>query len=256
VIEEQPVADDPVVDDAVRTARRAVDPGSSRVAATRARLIDAAERLFLQHGYDDVSVRTINAEAGLNPGAVHYHFGSKRGLVAALLEDRLLPDWGRVSRSLIDTIDAGDPPDMVRIVELAVDPLLALVRKAGRGQLHARLLAMTVLGGWDVAWTSEAFSVDRWLVEVQRAAPHVPPDTLRTRWELAVALMLERIGRPLDDTPTTGDERTPGDARGPRGEVHAVDRDELVAFVAAGLMAPVARRSSRAKRSSRTSARS
>jgi AcrR family transcriptional regulator len=255
VIEEKPIADEAPSDDAVRTARRAVDPASDRVAATRARLIDAAERLFLAHGYDDVSVRTINAEAGLNPGAVHYHFGSKRGLVAALLEDRLLPDWGRVSRSVLDEIDAGDPPDMARIVERAVDPLLALVRQPGRGQLHARLLAMIVLGGWEVAWTSEAFSIDRWLVEVQRAAPHVPPETLRTRWELAVTLMLERIGRPLDDTPTAGGARSRADARGPQGEVHSVDRDELVAFIAGGLTAPVATRARRAKRPPRTTAR-
>jgi AcrR family transcriptional regulator len=250
VIEEIPALDEPAIDTGVRTARRAVDPASSRVAATRARLIDAAEELFLTHGYDDVSVRTINAAAGLNPGAVHYHFGSKRGLVAALLEDRLLPSWGQVSRSVLDDIDAGDPPEMVRIVERAVDPLLALVRQPGRGQLHARLLAMIVLGGWDVAWTSEAFSVDRWLVEVQRAAPHVPAETLRTRWELAVALILERIGRPLDDTATPGGARDEADPRGPRGELHPVDRDELVAFVAGGLVAPVAaRRPTRSRRS-------
>jgi AcrR family transcriptional regulator len=253
VIEEVPMAEDRATGEAVRTTRRAVDPASDRVAATRARLIDAAERLFLAHGYDDVSVRTINAEAGLNPGAVHYHFGSKRGLVAALLEDRLVPRWGHVSRSVLDGIDTQDPPEMTRIVGLAVDPLLALVRQPGRGQLHARLLAMIVLGGWDVAWRSEAFSIDLWLVEVQRAAPHVPPAVLRTRWELAVALMLERIGRPFDDTPSR--DRARSDARGPKGDVRAVDRDELVAFIAGGLAAPVATRPRRARRAPRTTAR-
>src|SRR5437870_340900 len=69
--------------------RRAVDPDSERVAATRARLVDAAERLFLEADPSSVSVRMINAAAGLNPGAVHYHFGSKDGLVLALLKDRL-----------------------------------------------------------------------------------------------------------------------------------------------------------------------
>src|SRR5438034_4555453 len=69
--------------------RRAVDPESERVAETRGRLLDAAERLFLEGDPESVSVRMINAAASLNPAAVHYHFGSKEGLVLALLEDRL-----------------------------------------------------------------------------------------------------------------------------------------------------------------------
>ncbi|GGV45652.1 hypothetical protein GCM10010261_20120 [Streptomyces pilosus] len=52
--------------------------------STRDRLLNAAEKLFLEHGVNQVSVRAINSEAGLNPGAVHYHFGSRDGLVAAL----------------------------------------------------------------------------------------------------------------------------------------------------------------------------
>ncbi|MCZ0975134.1 helix-turn-helix domain containing protein [Streptomyces albulus] len=53
--------------------------------ATRQRLIKAAERLFAAHGVDAVSVRAINAAAGQGPASVHYHFGSKENLVAAVL---------------------------------------------------------------------------------------------------------------------------------------------------------------------------
>ena len=91
--------------DGVRAARRAADPSSDRIAATRARLLSAAEALFLDQGYDDVSVRMINAKAGLNPGAVHYHFGSKRGLVVALLEDRLLRNWESGGGRRFDAIE-------------------------------------------------------------------------------------------------------------------------------------------------------
>ncbi len=54
--------------------------GSTTIGPTRERLLTVAERLLLESGYDSVSVRAINAAAGANPAAVHYHFGSKRVL--------------------------------------------------------------------------------------------------------------------------------------------------------------------------------
>jgi AcrR family transcriptional regulator len=212
-------------EDGARPARRAADPSSDRIAATRGRLLDSAEALFLEQGYDDVSVRMINAKAGLNPGAVHYHFGSKRGLVVALLEDRLLRDWESGGGRRFEALEAQPTVSVREVVELSVDPLLALAATVRPGRLYVSLLARVVLGRWDVTWTREAFLVDRWMPLVVRSAPTVPPDVLRVRWELAIALTLELIGRPLDD-----------DLWSPV----AVDRDQLVQFLAAGLTAPVA----------------
>jgi len=53
-------------------------------------LVLTAERLFATHGIDGVSLRQISAEAGsANNSAVHYHFGSKPGLIAAIFRYRL-----------------------------------------------------------------------------------------------------------------------------------------------------------------------
>ncbi|NEW30224.1 TetR/AcrR family transcriptional regulator, partial [Nocardia cyriacigeorgica] len=60
---------------------------------TRERLLAAAERLLLESGYERVSIRAVCAAAEVNPAAVHYHFGSKQALVAALLQSRLGPLW-------------------------------------------------------------------------------------------------------------------------------------------------------------------
>jgi TetR/AcrR family transcriptional regulator len=65
-------------------------------AATRDELIRAGRKLFALRGFDGTSVRAITREADANLGAVTYHFGSKRGLYAAALEECLRPMPTRV----------------------------------------------------------------------------------------------------------------------------------------------------------------
>lgn len=58
--------------------------------ASALRLVVAAERRFAEHGIAGVSLRQIAADAGSsNNSAVHYHFGSKYGLIAAIFRYRL-----------------------------------------------------------------------------------------------------------------------------------------------------------------------
>src|SRR5579863_1398456 len=55
---------------------------------TRALILDAAERLYAERGFGDVTLRDIVAEAGVNLAAVNYHFGSKDELIAELFVTR------------------------------------------------------------------------------------------------------------------------------------------------------------------------
>src|SRR6516162_4097843 len=56
---------------------------------TTERILDAAERLFAQHGFDGTSIRAIVDEAKVNLAAVHYHFRSKDALLEAVLTRRI-----------------------------------------------------------------------------------------------------------------------------------------------------------------------
>lgn len=58
---------------------------------TREALLDVAEKLFSEHGIQASSLRMITQQAGANLAAVHYHFGSKEGLVRAVFSRRLRP---------------------------------------------------------------------------------------------------------------------------------------------------------------------
>ena len=56
---------------------------------TRDRILDAAEGLFVEHGFDGTSMRMITSAANANLAAVNYHFGSKDALVQAVFRRRL-----------------------------------------------------------------------------------------------------------------------------------------------------------------------
>lgn len=68
--------------------RQPVPQGSAQDLTTAARIRDTAIEVFGEHGFQ-VGVRKIAAAAGVSPGLVNHHFGSKDGLRAAC-DDRVL----------------------------------------------------------------------------------------------------------------------------------------------------------------------
>ena len=87
--------------------------------ATRADLLSAARTLFSQRGFDGASVRAITRLAGTNLGAITYHFGTKRELYSAVLEDGLRPIAAQVAAAA----ESGGPAleRMLRVVEAYFD---------------------------------------------------------------------------------------------------------------------------------------
>ena len=49
-------------------------------------LLDAAERLLVEQGYGAITTRKLAEQAGINPGLVHYHFGSMEEVMVQVLE--------------------------------------------------------------------------------------------------------------------------------------------------------------------------
>ncbi|MCC6391972.1 MAG: helix-turn-helix transcriptional regulator, partial [Bryobacterales bacterium] len=58
---------------------------------TKDRILDAAELLFANHGFDATSLRMITAQASVNLAAVNYHFQSKEALLDATIARRAIP---------------------------------------------------------------------------------------------------------------------------------------------------------------------
>lgn len=104
--------------------------GDSKV-ATKQRLIEAAESLFADEGFEKVSVRDITNRAGANVAAVNYHFGSREGLVEIVMARYINPvNEERVAR--IDVLErraAGKPLVLEEIIEAFVRPFATQVRR-------------------------------------------------------------------------------------------------------------------------------
>jgi AcrR family transcriptional regulator len=70
---------------------------SERKAATRARLLEAAARVYARSGFAGATLDEVAADAGFTKGAVYAHFGSKENLLMALLQEHLM---GQIAEQL------------------------------------------------------------------------------------------------------------------------------------------------------------
>lgn len=76
---------------------------------TRDAILDAAETLFAERGYDAASLQEIGRAAGVSRGTPGYFFGSKTGLYEAVLARAFAAELAFVAGAQIRAADAGDP---------------------------------------------------------------------------------------------------------------------------------------------------
>lgn len=156
--------------------------------ATKERILDAAEGLFVVHGFEATSLRTITAAASVNLAAVNYHFGTKEELFQAVLTRRLDPmNQERVEiLSRLESRAAPDPLSCDRILMALFVPALRLARDPERGGKNfLRLLGRAYA---DPAPFIRQFLSDQYAVMIARfkaafgrALPHLPRKELSWR---------------------------------------------------------------------------
>lgn len=102
---------------------------------TRDRILDAAQKLFAEKGFDSTSVRDITTEAGCNVASVNYHFGGKdnlyletfRSMLTALRDQRI---------EVLDELMARDPaPSLEEYLESFANGFLDPLVDESRGRL-------------------------------------------------------------------------------------------------------------------------
>ncbi len=66
---------------------------------TREKILQVAEKLFSELGYDAASIGTISKLAGINKATIYYHFKDKQSILHALYDDMVEQMKGRISKT-------------------------------------------------------------------------------------------------------------------------------------------------------------
>lgn len=109
---------------------------------TKERILDSAEVLFAQKGFQAVSVREITAAARCNLAAVNYHFGNKENLYLEVFRSRWVPRARRVQESFRKSLARNEslsPPAVVQALAKAfVEGPLSDEERLRHSQLMSR----------------------------------------------------------------------------------------------------------------------
>ncbi len=89
-----------------------MSPAPRPAALARARILDAARRLFAAHGFDEITMADVADEAGVARATVFNHFGSKHALIEAITEDVIAYYHGMLRNALAD--ETAPTPALVR----------------------------------------------------------------------------------------------------------------------------------------------
>jgi len=160
----------------------------ARTSATKEKILDAAEALFMEHGFEATGLRQITTVAGVNLAAVHYHFGGKEELFEAVLTRRLDP-MNQERVALLDDLEreaGGQPLSCEAIIGAMFIPALKLARdKARGGKNFLRLIGRAYAdpAPFIRQFLSHQYApmITRFKAAFARTLPHLPPKELSWR---------------------------------------------------------------------------
>ena len=206
---------------------------------TRTRILDAAEELFMQHGFEGASMRMLTARAGVNLAAINYHFGSKDALIDAVFRRRLDPmNAARLAELERLEADAGGKPLAPEaIIRAFLGASLRMIEDTrGGGRTFTRLLGRAytepakairlLIGGMYTP------AIERFKAAFARALPELPRDELVWRMHFMFGTLAYTLA--ATDTVQLIAGAKPEDRYDSR-----VLEDRLAAFMTAGLLAPL-----------------
>jgi len=202
---------------------------SSEKTDTRNRILDAAEQLFAEHGFDGTSIREVTRAADVNVAAVHYHFGSKEAVLRGVTDRIAGPINIRRSALLAQLLEAEpEGAGLERLIECFVRAdVEVLLDLQERGARVARFLGRTYSDQteWiqEMAHEQYAAATD-FYPHIGAALPHLNADEVAWRVRQTVAVIVNLFAT----WPEQGMSRS------------AAERllTRMVTFLAGGLRAP------------------
>ncbi len=203
---------------------------------TKNKILDTAEVLFAEHGFNETSLRTITSKAGVNLASVNYHYGDKKNLVRAVLS-RYLEAFMPALHVELDALMKRDEFTMDEVFQCLKKPLLALNDYRANGA--AVFMSLLGRGYTDVQGHLRWFIVTRYqdvltlfTSAVCRANPALDPETLfwRLHFTLGACVFTMASSKALSEIAASDFGRT--------AETEDIF-DRLVPYLAAGVGAEV-----------------
>ncbi|GAB2952208.1 TetR/AcrR family transcriptional regulator [Nonomuraea fastidiosa] len=179
-----------VTSDGPAPARRGV-----RAKDTREALLDTAERLFAERGVGEVSARQISEAAGqANNFAVGYHFGSKAGLVRAIVRRYTYDMERRRLRLLAEIGESEELRDWIScLVRPATDHLEALGVPSVRAQCIAQINTVPAMRQIVIDESVATPSMQASLAGMFRLLPGLSEETRRDRSDMSRLLLVHAL---------------------------------------------------------------
>ncbi|MBV7435459.1 TetR family transcriptional regulator [Cardiobacteriaceae bacterium TAE3-ERU3] len=158
----------------------------SQSAHTINRIFNSAEKLFVEHGFESTSLRTITNDAGVNLAAINYHFGGKDALIKTVFTRRFVPYLHECTREVeaLKVLDQDyNAEDVVRVL---LKPALNLANQPNKqGLIFVRLVSRMMVDNHRLVrdtMSAEAKTLISSILDVlQPLLPSYSESTLRWR---------------------------------------------------------------------------
>jgi AcrR family transcriptional regulator len=159
----------------------------------REAILDAAERLFADRGFDGVSVRDVAAEAGVRPGLATYYFPVKLNLFEAVIARRTDVLNARRRKALAALVARGTW-DVEDVLVAFVEPYLSLSLDGEAGwRTYGRLIAQLAQGNRYLPFVEKYLNdtAERFRDALEQALPGTPPETVARGFVFSIQLMVD-----------------------------------------------------------------
>jgi AcrR family transcriptional regulator len=174
-------------------------PGPRSDINSREVLLEVAEEMFSIHGIGGSSVRSIAQTAGLGVGAVHYHFGSKDGLVKAVLAGRGMQIVERSRELALQLERRGGVISIDELVDAIIRPYFEIIDEdPERGVRTVKMISMMATQR-DPRWTELAVATGDPPISslvtdlISRALPDLDSDRARHVASLAISSLILQL---------------------------------------------------------------
>lgn len=172
---------------------QANEPEETNEAATKAAVFCAAERLFALHGFQNVSVRDITAEAGVNLASVNYHFGSKDALLFEIFRRRAAEMNRERARRLHEVNDehSGHPP-VREILRALIEPPMTWSKASSERRISMQFIIRARSEGTEQvrdALVNDVSHLVRFAQALKKARPDLPPEEIYWRLHFVLGMI-------------------------------------------------------------------